>query len=89
MLDNKLKWDVWSDCVSKKLQQRMHFLKKLLSFNVHSRILLMFYGAFIESIVSFCVSYGNASEAQKRSLGKGVLTASKLLGIKLEYREHI
>lgn len=86
MLDSKLKWDAWSDCVSKKLQQRMYFLKKLLIFNVNNRILLMFYEAFIESIVSFCVIcwYGNASEAQKRLLGKVVVTASKLLGIKLE-----
>ncbi len=69
----------------------MYFLKKLLSFNVDSRMLLMFYGAFIESIMTFCVIcwYGNASEAQKRSLGKVVTTASKLLGIKLESIESI
>ncbi len=91
MLDNKLRWDAWTDCLSKKLQQRMYFLKKLLSFNVESRILLMFYGAFIESIMTFCVIcwYGNASEAQKRSLGKVVTTASKLLGTKLGSIESI
>ncbi len=87
----KLRWDAWTDCLSKKLQQRMYFLKKLLSFNVESRILLMFYGAFIESIMTFCVIcwYENASEAQKRSLGKVVTTVSKLLGTKLGSIESI
>ncbi len=51
----------------------------------------MFYGAFIESIMTLCVIcwFGNASEAQKRSLGKVITTARKLLGTTLEIIESI
>lgn len=28
VLDNKLKWDVWTEHLSKKIQQRMYFLKE-------------------------------------------------------------
>ncbi len=78
MLDNKLVGCM--DSLSKNLEQRMYFLKKLLSFNVDSRMLFMFYRAFTESIKTLCVIcwYGNASETQMRSLGKVVTTASKL-----------
>lgn len=91
VLDHKLKWDVWTDFLSKKIQQRLYFFKKLMSFNVHSGLLLMFYGAFIESIMTFCVScwYGNASEAQKKSLRNVRTTISKMLGIKLTSIESI
>ncbi len=41
MLDNKLVGCM--DLLSKNLEQRMYFLKKLLSFNVDSRMLFMFY----------------------------------------------
>lgn len=91
VLDHKLKWDVWTDFLSKKIQQRLYFFKKLMSFNVHSGLLLMFYGAFIESIMTFCVSclYGNASEAQKKSLRNVRTTISQMLGIKLTSIESI
>lgn len=91
VLDHKLKWDVWTDFLSKKIQQRLYFFKKLMSFNVHSGLLLMFYWAFIESIMTFCVScwYGNASEAQKKSLRNVRTTISKMLGIKLTSIESI
>jgi len=29
VIDHKLKWDLWSDLISTKTQQRMYFLKKL------------------------------------------------------------
>lgn len=56
MLDNKLRWDAWTDCKQKATTDNV------LSFNVDSRM-LMFYGAFIKSIKTFCVIcwYGNAS----------------------------
>lgn len=46
VLDNKLKWDVWTEHLSKKIQQRMYFLKELLSFNVHNRMLLIYLKKF-------------------------------------------
>lgn len=32
-LNYKLKWDLWTNLISTKTQQRMYFLKELLSFN--------------------------------------------------------
>ncbi len=62
--------------LSKKLQQKIYFLKKWLSFNVDSRILLMFMGPlFIESIMTLC--------------HRVVTTASTLLGTKLGSIESI
>ncbi len=50
----------------------------------------MFYCAFIERVLSFCIIcwFGNATEAQKKSVRKTV-TASKLLGITLPNMESI
>ncbi len=56
MLDNKLVGCM--DSLSKNLEQRMYFLKKWLSFNIDSRMLFMFYGAFIESIKTLFVIVG-------------------------------
>ena len=91
MLDHKLKWDSWCDCLSTKAQQRMYFLKKLLSFNVNRNMAHMFYCAFIESVLTFCIIcwFGNASEAQKKSVRRTVTTASKLLGTTLPSPENI
>lgn len=71
-------------------------MMKLLSFNVHNKMLQMFYSSFIESVLAFCIIcwFGNATEAQKKSVRKTVTMASKLLGIKLPsveciYRERV
>lgn len=87
MLDNKLKWDSWTDVLHTKAQQRIYFLKKLLVFNVNSKMLQMFYTAVIESVLTYCIIcwFGNATEGQKRT----VTTASKLLGITLPSMECI
>ena len=49
----------------------------------------MFYCAFIESVLTFCIVcwFGNASEAQKKSVRKTVTLASKLIGIPLPSME--
>ena len=51
----------------------------------------MFYTAFIESVLTCCIIcwFGNATESQKKTMRKTVLTASKLLGITLPRIEHI
>lgn len=91
MLDHKLRWDAWTDFVSKRMQQRMCFIKTYLSFNAHSRMSLMFYRALIESVMIFCVIcwYGNASKVHRRSVGKVVTIACKLFGLQLQSIENI
>lgn len=41
-LDDKLDWSVNTDYVDKKVQSRLYFLRRLASFNVCRRMLLMF-----------------------------------------------
>lgn len=91
VLDNKLKWDSWTDLLHTKTQQRMYFLKKLFVLNVNNKMLQMFYTAFIESVLTCCIIcwFGNATQAQKNIIRKTVTTASKLLGITLPSIEHI
>ncbi len=38
VLNHELKWDLWADLKSTKTQQIMYFLKKLLSYNVNSKM---------------------------------------------------
>ena len=91
VLDADLNWNMWSDCLNKKIQQRMYFLRKLFSFNATKRMLKMFYCAFIESVLTFCIIcwFGNASEAQKNSVRKTITLASKLIGIPLQSMESL
>ncbi len=80
MLIDKLKWAIWTDRLNAKSQQRMSFLRKLLSFNVSSRMLQTFYCAFIESILFFGIIcwFCNATETQKKAIRRIITTSSKL-----------
>ena len=91
VLDNKLKWDKSTELINKKSQQRLYFLKKLVLFDVNLSMLKMFYSAFVESVLTFGLTcwFGNATEAQKKTLRKTVTVASKLLGFKLTSLEDI
>lgn len=91
VLDCNLRWGLWVDCIITKAQQSLYFLKKLVSFHVNSKILVMFYFAFIESILVFCsiCFYGYTTEAQKKCLRKIVTIASKLLGTTMPSLEQI
>ena len=90
LLDHKLKWNLWTDLINTKTQQTMHFLKKLLLFNVCSKMLQMFYSASIEIALTFCIIcwFGNATEAQKNGR-KIVIVASKPPVIMLPSMENI
>jgi hypothetical protein len=72
----KLKWEQYTE-LSKKGQQRLYFLKKLISF-VDCKMAEMFYTAYVESVLTFCIIcwFGSAAEAQKSRLRKIVTTAS-------------
>ncbi|KAK0135828.1 putative RNA-directed DNA polymerase from transposon X-element [Merluccius polli] len=88
VLDNKLKWEQHTEVIQKKGQQRLYFLKKLVSFDVDQRITKMFYSAFVESVLTFGILcwFGNATEAQKGRLRRIVTTASKLMGTNINIK---
>merc|ERR1712121_123852 len=86
IIDGNLKFDLNSDMLCKKGQQRLFCLRKLARFNVNISLMKLFYSAYIHSVLSFSIIcwYGNLSIKDRNSLGKILKTASKIIGIRLE-----
>ena len=80
VIDDKLKWVEQASAVSKKINKRMFFLRKLNSFNVDKTILNLFYTSTIQSIISFCVIAwgGNTSVFCKKKINRVVKRAEKI-----------
>ena len=86
IIDNKLTWAQHIDKVYKKAQSRLFFLRKLKSFNVCNKMLLMFYETVICSIFSFALVCwgGNATLRDKNKLNKIIKKAESCVGSKLD-----
>ena len=82
VIDNNLKFDINTDSICRKGQQRLYFLRKLNSFNVDKVILSLFYKSFIESVLTFAFIawYGGISLRDKNNLGHIVKVAGKMIG---------
>ena len=60
--DNRLDWD--TEAVYRKGQSRLHFLRKLGTFNVCGKMLHIFYQSVVASAVIFAaISWGNSFRA--------------------------
>ena len=83
VLDCKLDWSVNSVATLKKANQRLHFLKKLRSFDVKPAILRMFYQATVESIATYnsLCYFGNLRAMDLAKLVKITKTASCVIGL--------
>ena len=88
---NTLKWDINTEIIPKKAQQRMFFLCQLKRFRVNKTILTQFYWAVTESVLTFSITvwFGSASIHNKNMLEGIVKTASKITGSKLPSIESI
>jgi len=82
VIDRKLKFDINTEMICKKGQQRLYFLRKLNSFNVNKVMLSLFYKSFIESVLTFAFIawYGGISLREKNNLSNIVKVAGKLIG---------
>ena len=60
-IDSKLNWSNHAHDVCKKVNQRLYFLRKLRSFKVNPEILLLFYRATIESIITYGINCWGSS----------------------------
>ena len=85
VISNDLKWEKNTVKIVKKAQQRLFFLRRLKKFGVKTEILINFYRAIIESVLTFAmpVWYGSISKAESASLNRIVKTASKIIGAEL------
>lgn len=82
IIDSKLSFEGNCEAVCKKGHQRMFFLRKLCKFHIDKTLLILFYRAYIESVLSFTLVswYGNLSVKNRNSMNQIVKWASKLIG---------
>ena len=81
IIDDKLNWHEHISTLSKKLNQRLYFLRKLRSFDLDSRILKLFYSAVIESLIAFGISCWGKSitDGDKGIIDKIIHKAEKIV----------
>lgn len=84
-ISNSLKWTTNTDFITKKAHQRLFFLRQLKKFKVKQNLLLQFYTAIIESILtsSITVWYGSTDSNSRKKLQRIVKKSSKIIGTPL------
>ena len=90
-MKNDLKWDENCTKAISKAKQRLYFLRQLRIFKASTSIMLQFYRAVIESVLTFSIGvwYGAATQDDKDKLESVVLSASKIIGCPLPSLENI
>lgn len=85
-LDNKLDWNINTECLYKKSQSRLFFLRRLQSFNVCNQMLTMFYNSVVASVLFYgVVCWGNnISVLNRNKLDKLVRRAGSVVGGSLD-----
>ena len=85
IVNNTLTWNNHCEFLISKARQRLYFLRKLRSFGVNNHILLTFYTAIIEKIVSQSITvwYTRASQEDLTKLNSIIRTSEKIVGFKL------
>ncbi len=80
-----LTWTTNTTSLSKKAQQRLHFLRRLKRASLPPPILTTFYRGTIESVLTSCITvwYGNCCAADRKTLQRTVNTAAKIIGAPL------
>ncbi|KAL0199007.1 hypothetical protein M9458_007547, partial [Cirrhinus mrigala] len=80
-----LTWTTNTMSLSKKAQQRLHFLRRVKRASLPPPILTTFYRGTIESVLTSCITvwYGNCSAADRKTLQRTVNTAAKIIGTPL------
>ncbi|KAK2177780.1 hypothetical protein NP493_578g00012 [Ridgeia piscesae] len=76
-----LKWEVNIDTIVKKVQQRLYFLRRLRSFGLTTQIILTFYRAAVESVLTFSIIvwFGSITVKEKLILNRVVKTAFRII----------
>ena len=90
-ISDSLGWARNVDHCVKKAQQRMYFLRRLRSFRLSTAVLLKFYRAVIESVLTLSITvwYGSTTVADRRRLQRVVKTAETIIGTSLPSVETI
>ncbi len=85
-LDDTLDWAANADALYKKGQSRLHFLRRLTSFNVSRDMLYMFYKSVVESALLFAAVCwgGGLMDKNRKRLDKLIKEAVLVLGRSLD-----
>ena len=79
-IDEKLNWHQHITIMSKKVNQRLFFLRKLRAFNVDKEVLHLFYNAVVQSILTFGISCIGETIAlkDKKMLNRSIRKSGKI-----------
>lgn len=55
-IDSKLQWGEHISNTLKKVNKRLYFVRKLGQLKVDKKLITLFYGSIIESVISFCIT---------------------------------
>lgn len=91
LISNDLSWAANTTAIVKRARQRLHFLRVLRRNNMDRRLLIRFYHATVESVLTYCITvwYAGCSAADKRRLQGVVRTAEKIIGCQLPSLEDV
>ncbi len=86
-ITEELTWTTNTMSLSKKAQQRLHFLRRLKRASLPPPILTTFYRGTTESVLTRCITvwYGNCSAADRKTLQRTVNTGAKIIGAPLPF----
>ena len=85
IISSDLGWGGNIDSIHKRAQQRLYFLRQLKKFGLSREIMLAFYRAVVESVLtsSICVWFRGATQAHRDKLERVVRTAGRIIGCDL------
>ena len=85
IISSSLTWDAHCAALFSKAQQRLYFLRQLKKFRARQSILLQFYRATVESILTLSITvwYGNARCEDKLRLQSVINASEKVVGCTL------
>ena len=85
IISHDLKWELNISSLIKKAQQRMFFLRQLKKFNLPKKLMVHFYTAIIESILTSSITtwYAAATAKDKGRLQRVIHSAEKVIGCNL------
>ncbi|KAL0190009.1 hypothetical protein M9458_017108 [Cirrhinus mrigala] len=84
-ITEELTWTDNTTSLTKKAQQRLHFLRRLKRASLHPSILITFYKGTTESVLTSCITtwYGNCNAFDRKRLQRIVKTAENIIGVPL------
>ena len=79
-IDNQLNWKCHSNLVYKKLNSRLHFLRRLKYFHIDNKLLVLFYQSILQSIICFSLTCwgGNTRHSSKEKINNIVKKAERI-----------